>query len=126
MNKIIFFALSISIIFFAVFAQAQSSGVIEIEAEQLYQKYEDNEIAADQLYKGKTLAVIGKVRAIGKTFGDKPYVQLFTGAFSHQVTIYFPANKYDSVLAKMKKDSRVRIVGTCKGKTLGMVVINVE
>ncbi len=99
---------------------------IIITAEQLYEEYEENEVAADLKYKNKLLQVTGIVKSIGKTIGDKPYISLQTGAFSSQVTFYFPSETYNEKLATLKKGTTIKIKGICKGKSLGIVVINVE
>jgi hypothetical protein len=100
--------------------------IISITSEQLYKEYEENEIAADTKYKNKTVKVSGTIRDIGKTIGDKPYLNLATGTFSHQVMVMFPADIYNEKLATYKKGSAIEATGTCTGKTLGMVGISLR
>ena len=99
---------------------------IAITAEQLYAEYDKNEIAADQKYKNKTLVVTGKIRDLGKTIGDMPYVYLATGAFSHQVMVMFPAKVYDDKLATFNRGTTIDVTGKCTGMTLGMVKISIR
>ena len=99
---------------------------IEITSEHLYKEYDANEVAADQLYKNRTLKVSGTVRSINKAIGDAPYVNLATGRWSHQVVVYFPETLYDDKLATYKKGDRIEVTGTCRGMILGMVVIRLR
>lgn len=98
---------------------------ISITAEDLYKEYEENEIAADRKYKGKPVKVSGTIRDIGKTLGE-PHINLATGKFSHQVIVYFPENKYDDRIAQYSTGNNIEVTGTCKGETLGMVVISLK
>lgn len=100
--------------------------IISITSEQLYKEYEANEIAADQKYKNRAVKVSGTLRSIGKTIGDKPYLNLSTGAFSHQVMVLFPADQYNDKLATFKRGDRIELTGTCTGMTLGMVGIHLR
>src|SRR6185369_8455717 len=49
-----------------------------INAAQLYFAYENNEIAADNKYRGQGLKVTGTVDSVGKDFLDHPHVYLDT------------------------------------------------
>jgi tRNA(Ile2) C34 agmatinyltransferase TiaS len=99
---------------------------ISITAEQLYKEYEANEVAADLKYKNKYLRVKGEIRDIRKTIGDVPYVNLATGAFTHQVMVTFPAGKFDNQLATYSNGTVIEATGICTGKTLGMVGIDLR
>lgn len=99
---------------------------ISITAEQLYKEYEANEVAADQKYKNKILNLSGTIRDIGKTIGEKPYINLATGRFSHQVMVSFPAKVYDNQLATYSNGMQLDLTGKCNGMTLGMVTIDVK
>lgn len=106
--------------------QPAQQDAISITAEQLYKEYEANEVAADLKYKNKALCVKGKIRIIGKGFGDAPYVNLATGVFTHQVMVIFPAGKYDNQLATYSTGTAIEVTGKCTGKTLGMVGIDLK
>ncbi len=99
---------------------------ISITAEQLYKEYESNEVAADQKYKNKILNLSGTIRDIGKTIGDKPYINFATGRFTHQVMVSFPAKVYDNQLATYSNGMQLDLTGKCNGMTLGMVTIDVK
>ena len=106
--------------------QPAQQEAISITAEQLYEEYEANEVAADLKYKNKILRVKGEIRDIGKTIGDMPHVNLATGVFTHQVLVTFPAGKYDNELAKYSQGTAIEVTGKCTGKTLGMVGISLQ
>lgn len=100
--------------------------IISITSEQLYKEYEANEISADQKYKNRAVKVTGTLRDIGKTIGDKPYMNLSTGAFSHQVMVMFPAGVYNEKLAIYKRGNNIEVTGKCRGMILGMVAIDMD
>jgi len=50
--------------------------VAELTARQLLNAYDNNEVAADDAYKGKWLKISGSVESIGKDVPDIPYVSL--------------------------------------------------
>lgn len=66
---------------------------IQINAPYLYAAYKDNEIAADQIYKGKIVEVSGTVGRIRKDFADNAILELMT------------SNQFESVSAYLKDDS---------------------
>jgi len=87
---------------------------IQITAQQLYDEYEANEIAADQKYKGKIIEVSGKVNKISKSaFGDEPLITLDAGVLS-SIFCYFHES-YESQLAKLVKGQSVIVQGVCVG-----------
>src|SRR6266852_4648886 len=53
--------------------------VMTVSAQQLASAYKDNEVAADERYKGKVIAVTGIIDSIGKDTLDTPYVVLGGG-----------------------------------------------
>ena len=55
---------------------------VRITAVELYDDYENNEIAANQKYDGKVLAVSGTVEDFGGGDGDAYYIDLDTGDFT--------------------------------------------
>lgn len=106
-------------------AAKPAAQIIAVSAEQLYKDYDANEVAADLKYKNRILRVAGTIRDLGKTM-DRPYLNLATGAFSHQVMVLFPAGRYDAQLATYKKGAGVEVTGRCTGRTLGMVGISMD
>lgn len=98
---------------------------IEITSTQLYSAYEQNEIAADQLYENKLIKVSGLVSGISKAF-DSPVVTLSTGIFSAQVMVTFDGGRNNAFVAGLKHGELITVTGICNGKTLGMVGIRVR
>lgn len=56
----------------------QAQPALEVSADRLFAAYEANEVAADNEYKGKVLAVSGNVVGINKDFTDEVYVEMET------------------------------------------------
>ena len=52
---------------------------IKINAEELFASYKENEINADNKFKGNVIEVTGLIGDIGKDIADSPYVALLTG-----------------------------------------------
>jgi TM2 domain-containing membrane protein YozV len=94
--------------------------VAELSAWQLLKAYEDNEVSADDAYKGKWLKVSGSVESIGKDILDAPYVALKTGQYEiRSVQIYFKDN---SQLGSLRKGQNITIIGRCKGMMMNILV----
>nr|WP_199040235.1 hypothetical protein [Dyella sp. ASV24] len=91
--------------------------VIRINAPDLYAAYEANEVQADNLYKGRWLAVHGIVSSISKDFMDDPYLLLIGKNEYTTVHASFPKGAL-SELATLSKGTEVTVV--CMGK--GMIV----
>jgi hypothetical protein len=52
--------------------------VVRVTANELFQQYDDNEVATDIRLKGKIVEVTGRVQSINKNFLDHVYVSLVT------------------------------------------------
>lgn len=89
---------------------------IEVTAEQLIKDYDDNELLADDKYKGKWLIIDGYVSNISKVL-DITSVTLNNGEeFSvNEITCFFDKDN-ESQVKKLEKGSKVKIKGKCKGK----------
>jgi hypothetical protein len=53
---------------------------IKVKLTQILKDYTDNEVNADNLYKGKRVQVSGRVAEIKKDLFDHPYIAIGTGA----------------------------------------------
>ena len=83
-----------------------------VTADDLFDAYEANEVAADRQYKGKALQVIGTVQGISSDFMDDAVVELKT---SNQ---FMPVratgdDDFNSAAASLSKGTRVVLL--CKG-----------
>ena len=92
-----------------------------IDVSNLTAIYHQNEVAADQRFKGKRLKIIGFVDEIRKDFLDTPIVEL--GVYDHPLmSTRCEFNKTDEdVLSRLQKGMRITIIGTCRGMVLGSV-----
>lgn len=100
-------------------AQAEEAPVaaqapVAVDAMQLWRDYEANEVAADNAYKGRALAVTGVVASIDKNAFGSIIVRLAT------------SNQFESVMATMEQSEAnaaatlskgVRVTVLCKGGT---------
>ncbi len=107
-------------------AQAQTEEVaapelIAVSSQQLLAAYEANEVAADNLYKGKGLAVTGRVDGINKDFMDQVYVLLDTG--NEFQTIQAHGLSAD-VAAGLQKGQSVTLECVGDGFMIGSPVLN--
>ncbi|HEX8919916.1 MAG TPA: hypothetical protein VF766_00470 [Pyrinomonadaceae bacterium] len=96
---------------------------IPVTATALYQDYEANEVAADEKYKGKTLAVSGTVDSIGKDITDTMYVTLNSGKqYSITNVQCMFDDEHKNALSRLSKGQKITIKGRCDGK-LGNVFL---
>ncbi|WP_454259935.1 OB-fold protein [Pseudoxanthomonas mexicana] len=87
---------------------------LEVSASDLFAAYEANEVAADNQYKGKQLAVTGTVAGINKDFTDEVYVEIAGNEFMN-----IHARGIDpTVAAGLAKGTKITVV--CEGGGLMM------
>ena len=86
---------------------------ITIDARRLYSDYQENEVAADEEYKGQQVLVLGTVETIGKEIMGGSYVTLETGEFGSVQCMFHNDSK--AQLANLRKGQQVRIQGTVSG-----------
>lgn len=91
---------------------------IAVDAKVLTKEYDTNELAADGKYKGKLLAVTGKIASIAETLGNVT-VQLDGHNAVISVMCSFEESEKASV-AKLKKGQTTTLVGTGDGSTGGL------
>lgn len=103
---------------------AISEKPIIIKADALTKEYDENEIAADEKYKSKTLEISGKVSNIAETLG-KLTVQL-EGHKQNGMNLVSVMCNFDesekATVSKLKKGQQTTLIGTGDGKTLGFYV----
>lgn len=93
----------------------------EITPEKLYSDYEVNEVAADEKYKGRIVALTGTINDFGKDVSDKPYIS-FEIDYLKSVTCYFSDDDVKQI-ASLEKGETIIITGNCRGLTLTNVVM---
>ena len=104
-------------------ATGKPTDLVVVTAEQLNAAYENNEVKADQGFKGKVFCVTGTVSSIGKDILDTPYVTLDVGdplSITHVQCMF--AKKDEAKLAKLSPGDRVRIAGTGDGMLMNVLV----
>lgn len=86
---------------------------IDVTAAELLRAYGENEVAADQRFKGKTLRVSGRVGNVGKDIANHPYVTLGESGLRSVQAFFSPAT--ESQLIPLKKDTQIVVEGRCDG-----------
>jgi hypothetical protein len=99
----------------------QSQPAITITSKQLYQEYNDNEVAADLKYKEKILLVNGTVDNIAKDITDNIYVTLSGNEFIGDVQCFF-SEAHTNEAAQLKKGMKITIKGKCDGKMMNILL----
>lgn len=94
---------------------------MDVPAATLFKAYEANEVAADDSYKGKQLAVAGTVAAISKDFTDAVYVELDTG---NQFASIHARDLDPAVAAGLSKGQRITVVCEGAGLVLGSPMLS--
>ena len=85
---------------------------IVVSAREIASDYDDNEVAADQKYKGKILEVSGIVASIDSSVGDQAIVQL-VGKNEFQTVSTQGNNDFTQYATTLKKGQNVVLI--CKG-----------
>lgn len=96
--------------------------IIEISAADLFAAYDDNEVAADNKYKEKTLKITGTVTDISTDYSDQVYITLETNELLYSVQCYFEDDEQINKVAELKKHDTVTLIGTCEGKRFNVIV----
>lgn len=92
-----------------------------ISASNLVASYVENEVAADNNFKGKKFYVEGYIDNIGKDILDKIYVTLKSGDIIRSVQCYI--DDQDKV-ANLKKGQKITIIGKCDGLMMNVLMKN--
>lgn len=91
----------------------ETEEVISISATDLYNAFDNNAIAAEEQYKGKTVRVTGVVGGIDEDFLGSPYVRLNADEFGFStVSCHFP-KKDKSVLVSLNTNETITVEGVC-------------
>jgi hypothetical protein len=98
---------------------ATPNPTVRVPADEMLAHYRENEIVADDRYKGQVCEVTGVVESVGKsTFPENCYVVLQSGGMLQGVHCSFDLS-HENTLTKLRKGQQVTVWGTCTGKTLG-------
>jgi hypothetical protein len=90
---------------------------------RLLKAYEENEIAADQLYKNERIWFYdgAYVDKIGRDLPGKPYLILRTSHDVRSVQAFF---RSDSILAHLRPGDHISVTGTCAGLMSNVILEN--
>lgn len=91
-----------------------------IDAASLIASYDENEVRADENFKGKRFFVDGTVEQISKDFTDEIYVVLEGDGFLSNVHCYVNDKQ---AAAELEKGQAITIKGTCDGLIMGSVMM---
>ena len=100
---------------------SDSNPSVIISASKLYKEYNENEIAADEKYKGKIIEVTGVIRDIGNDIMDNAYITLVGNEYFGDIQCYFNEK---SVVAKLSKGKRITVIGSCSGLMINVQINN--
>ena len=92
-----------------------------VSPQALFDAFEQNEVAADDRYKGKWIEISGTIDNIGKDILDKMYLTLEAEQPLFGVQAFF-ADKHKSALASLAKGDPVTLLCKCSGK-MGNVLL---
>lgn len=96
--------------------------VPRMTAVALFNHYKENEVAADEKFKGKTLDIEGTVEKISKDFTDEMYVVVKAGEMLTSINGYFDDSQ-KSTLASLKPGQRIVLRGRVDGFIMNMNVV---
>jgi len=104
--------------------EVKKEELLVISAVELSKAYEENEVAADEKYKGKMIETTGKIAGIDNGVTDKDLiVKLSDGKYDMRTTYcYMNASEKDKVIA-FKKGQQVTLIGKGSSATLGSPVL---
>lgn len=103
-------------------AAIPAPSAIVVNAKKLFSDYNSNEVAADEMYKGKQIELTGTVESINKDMMDDIYVSIGVGDFKN---IHCTINKeYKSNAAQLKKGQTVTVQGEGGTMIVGTPVID--
>jgi len=94
-----------------------------IPAKNLYYAYQENEVSADNNYKGKTFYVEGVIGDIGKDILDEIYVTLKTGDLIGSIQCYIDNAE---VAANLRKGQKITVYGKCDGLMMNVLMKDCE
>lgn len=95
---------------------------LPVTAQQLFDAYDSNEVAADKQYKGKLLQIDGKVASIDSGLTDNAQVQLATSNDFMSVTATGDES-FDNAAAGLSKNQSVSLLCRGEGEIIGSPMV---
>ncbi len=93
-----------------------------ISPQDLYQAYEDNEVVADDDFKGKKLLMEIKINKVAKDALGNPYISVAADQHGFK-SIHIQVDKNDPFLRKIKKGSAVAVAASPEGLVMTQVMM---
>lgn len=105
----------------------QKTQLIKIDAEKLWEEYEDNEVLADSKYKNKQLQVTGIVVRIENDLFGNPYIVLegYPGSTVMGIKCEFDSS-YESKISNLEKGEEVTVIGLNRGDMINILLKNCQ
>lgn len=95
----------------------------EVAIGTLLSEYKDNEVRADQKFKGQLISTTGTVGEVKKDVLDHIYVTVGTGALFEIPTVQcFPVDGQESNAATLSKGDTVKIQGRVEGLMMNVLI----
>ena len=97
---------------------------ISINASDLFDAYDANEVKADEKYKGKLLKISGTIKDIGKEIMDDSYITLKSSNPYEIISVQcmFSDEAEAKKLGDLKKGDKIKILGECDGVTVNVLI----
>lgn len=113
----------ITLTIFSFFTSCKNTKKIdyEITSQQLYQEYQNNEVAADAKYKDKQLKVTGTIISFDKSMGVNYCYIGSSGDFIGEVRCAM-SDEFSKQAGNYQKGQTISIEGKCTGKDFTGVV----
>ena len=107
-------------------SQRLASPALTVTSVELSEGYEANQIAADNLYRGKLVKIGGVVDSIGKDILDNPYVVLkgSTTNFWGVQCMFIESKMNNDMLASLSEGVPIVVQGKVSGEVIGNVLVN--
>jgi hypothetical protein len=108
-------------------APAVAETAIQVEVKSLLAEYKNNEVRADQLYKGKLIETTGKVDDVKKSLTDSIYVTVGTGqVFEIPQVQCHPDDNQAGRAAQLNKGDKVTVRGRVSGLMMNVQLRDCE
>jgi hypothetical protein len=105
--------------------QTTAVEAIKVDAKDLIKAYTNNEVSADNQYKGKVVEVTGTVKDISVILG-KTSITVGTNAELEAVKVFcsFDDKAEIDKIAKLNKGDTITVIGKVQGKSLDVTLDN--
>ena len=103
--------------------KANVEQIMQVNVREILSAYKNNEVGADNKYKGKTIQVTGRIGDIKKDILDNLYVTLGTGAQFEipQIQAFFD-DSMNNQLGQLSKGRQLTIVGRVDGLMMNVLL----